>query len=683
VKAPSRWGRRIARSDRLRRLLCWVIQLYIRFVYRTNRWTIEGGEIPRGLRDAGQAFILAFWHGRLLMIPMAWQKLAPMHMLISAHRDGRIIADAVRYFGVNSIAGSTRRGGSAALRQMLKQLAAGDCVGITPDGPRGPAMQASLGIVNVARLARVPIVPVVFATSRGRVLRSWDRFHLARPFGRGVFIWGKPIQVEPELDETGLERTRVLVERRMNEMADQADRRVGQAAEQSRASVVLPALYRTMTAALMPLVLLYLKRRQRRGKEDGARVGERLGIASARRPTGPLVWIHTASVGEATSVLALMQRIVEQRPGVEILATTGTVAAARLLETRLPDNVRHQFVPIDLPRPVERFLDHWRPDLAIWIESELWPNLVLSTHRRGIPMLLLNGRLSDRSQARWRALPGMIRPILGAFALCLAQDELQAERFRRLGAPVVASVGDLKAAAAPLAADPAVIAELQGQIGARPLWLAASTHAGEEEIVAAAHRRVAESRPGLLTIIAPRHPVRGPAIAEMLQAAGLQVARRAASEPITRDTDVYLADTLGELGLFFRVAGIAFIGGSLTGKGGHNPFEAARLDCAVLHGPDMTNCAAMAEALAAARASETVRDPEDLARGVAALLADPGLRDERAAAAARVAAAGYGALDAVLGQLAPWLDALTPAAPVEFPPAERRRVAFGHADAHS
>jgi 3-deoxy-D-manno-octulosonic-acid transferase len=359
------------------------------------------------------------------------------------------------------------------------------------------------------------------------------------------------------------------------------------------------------------------------------------------------------------------------------------VAAARLLETRLPDGVQHQFVPIDLPRPVERFLDHWRPDLAIWVESELWPNLVLSTHRRGIPMLLLNGRLSDRSQARWRALPGMIQPILGAFALCLAQDELQAERFRRLGAPVVASVGDLKAAAEPLAADPAALTELRGQIGARPLWLAASTHAGEEEIAAAAHRRIAESRSGLLTIIAPRHPVRGPAIAEMLQADGLRVARRAAGEPITADTDVYLADTLGELGLFFRVAGIAFIGGSLTGKGGHNPFEAARLDCAVLHGPDMTNCAAMADALAAAGASETVRDSEDLARGVAALLANPPLRDERAAAAARVAAAGYGALDAVLGRLAPWLDALTPAAPIEFPHAERRRVALGHADARS
>src|SRR6266853_2583185 len=226
MKAPSRWGRRVVRSDRLRRLLCWVIQLYIRFVYLTNRWSVEGGEIPRQLRDSGQAFILAFWHGRLLMIPMAWQRLAPMHMLISAHRDGRIIADAVTYFGVGSIAGSTRRGGSSALRLMLKRLNAGECVGITPDGPRGPAMQATSGIVNLARLAGVPIVPIAFATSRRRVLPSWDRFHLALPFGRGAFLWGEPIEIARELDPAGLERARLLVEDRMNELAREAERRV-------------------------------------------------------------------------------------------------------------------------------------------------------------------------------------------------------------------------------------------------------------------------------------------------------------------------------------------------------------------------------------------------------------------------------------------------------------------------
>ena len=229
MRRPSRWVRHVLRGDGLRHLLCWVIHLYIRFVYLTNRWTVEGAEVPRRLRAAGRPFILAFWHGRLLMIPMAWQRLAPMHMLISAHRDGRIIADSVTYFGVQSIAGSTRRGGSAALRAMLKRLGDGACVGITPDGPRGPAMVASAGIVNVARLARVPVVPVAFATSRRRVLATWDRFHLALPFGRGVFLWGEPIEIAPDLDEDGIERARLLVESRMNRLAEDADRRVGHA----------------------------------------------------------------------------------------------------------------------------------------------------------------------------------------------------------------------------------------------------------------------------------------------------------------------------------------------------------------------------------------------------------------------------------------------------------------------
>lgn len=227
MKSPHRWGRRLLRSARLRRLACWLIAFYIRLVYRTNRWTVGGGEVPRRLRRDGRSFILAFWHGRLLLIPMAWQRLAPMHMLISAHRDGRIIADAVSHFGVNSIAGSSRRGGSSAMRAMLRRLDAGDCVGITPDGPRGPAMCASAGIVNLARLAGAPIVPIVFATSRRRLLHSWDRFHFALPFGRGVFLWGEPIEVARDLDENGIEQSRLLIETRMNELVRDADRQVG------------------------------------------------------------------------------------------------------------------------------------------------------------------------------------------------------------------------------------------------------------------------------------------------------------------------------------------------------------------------------------------------------------------------------------------------------------------------
>src|SRR5215831_11620011 len=355
-------------------------------------------------------------------------------------------------------------------------------------------------------------------------------------------------------------------------------------------------VYRALTRPLTPLALVYLARRRKRGKEHPTRLRERRGFPGGARPDAPLLWLHAASVGEATAVLGLIERLLDARPDLEILVTTGTVTSASLLETRLPARARHQFVPADLPSWTARFLDHWRPDMALWVESELWPNLVRATSARGIPMVLLNGRLSARSYARWRWWPGLIGPVLGAFALCLAQDEEQAERLRQLGAREVATLGDLKAAASTLPVDPMQLERLRRRIGSRPLWLAASTHPGEEEIAASVHRRLSETHPGLLTIIVPRHPARGDAIATMLAARGLRAAQRRRGEPITGDTDVYLGDTLGELGLFYSLAGIAFIGGSLVPKGGHNPFEAARLGCAVLQGPNIGNCAEIGRA---------------------------------------------------------------------------------------
>jgi 3-deoxy-D-manno-octulosonic-acid transferase len=423
---------------------------------------------------------------------------------------------------------------------------------------------------------------------------------------------------------------------------------------------MLPILYRMLTPPLTPLAVAYLKQRRNRGKEHPMRFRERQGIPSRPRPHGPLVWIHAASVGEATAILGLIERLQRLRREIEILVTTGTVTSAELLEKRLPAGARHQFVPADLPRWVARFLEHWRPGLALWVESEFWPNLVLQTQAHGVPMVLLNGRLSARSYRRWRQCPGLIRPMLRTFHLCFAQDEQQAERFRSLGARNVLSVGNLKATAAALDADQSELLQLRRWIGSRQCWLAASTHAGEERIAARAHQRIAAEHPGLLTIIVPRHPARGGIIGAMLAAAGLRVARRARREPVTSETEVYLADTMGELGLFYRLAGIAFIGGSLVPKGGHNPFEAARLGCAVLHGPDMSNSGGMATALASGEAAEIVTDAETLARAVSALLADPELRAQRAAAASSVAAAGLGVLDAVVERLAPWLDRLAP-----------------------
>jgi len=423
------------------------------------------------------------------------------------------------------------------------------------------------------------------------------------------------------------------------------------------------AAYRRLTTMLGPLLPLYLAARRRRGKEDRARFGERLGRAGAMRPPGPLAWLHAASVGEAASLLSLIDRLSRERPTLNLLVTTGTVTSARFLEARLPaGQARHQFVPVDRPLYVRRFLDHWRPNLAIWVESELWPNLVAATQARGITTILLNGRMSQRSYERWRRWPGLIAPLLGRFALCLGQDAAQAARLAELGARDAGTVGDLKSAAAPLPVDADDFARLSAEIDARPRWLAASTHPGEEEAVAAAHRNLQARRPGLLTIIAPRHPMRAAEIAASLQSQGLGVARRSQGDAITPAVAVYLADTLGEMGLFYRLADIAFIGGSLTPVGGHNPLEAALLGCAILHGPDMSNCAAATSELTQAGAAVMVGGSDELAAALDRLLADPAERRRRGKAAGAVAARDNGVLDSVLARLAPFLDAVAPAA---------------------
>lgn len=422
------------------------------------------------------------------------------------------------------------------------------------------------------------------------------------------------------------------------------------------------AAYRGATWLAAPLVRLYLRHRLALGKEDADRLPERRGEASRPRPAGPLVWLHAASVGESQSALALVGRILESREDMHVLVTSGTVTSARLLEQRLPPRAMHQFVPVDLAAWVRRFHDRWRPDLALFVESEFWPNLILETAARGCPLVLVNGRLSARSFARWQRAPALARTLLGRFVLCLGQTGQDRDRLAALGAPRVEYLGNLKYSAAPLPADEATLGALRRAVAGRPLWLAASTHPGEEALAADAHEVLAPRHPGLLTVIAPRHPGRGDEIATMLSARGLRVRRRSSGETPAQEDDVYLADTLGELGLFYRLAEIVFIGGSTGTLGGHNPLEAAQLHCAVLHGPDMANFRTVAADLKAAGAAVEVTGADDLADQVDRLLRDNEARRDLANGARKVTAANADALDRVMDALTPFLDALPHAA---------------------
>lgn len=415
-------------------------------------------------------------------------------------------------------------------------------------------------------------------------------------------------------------------------------------------------LYRAATFLGAPLIDAYLARRLKAGKEDAARFSERKGVASLPRPKGALIWLHGASVGEAISALPVIEKLRVIVPDATILLTTGTVASARLMEARLPKGVLHQYAPVDRKPWVSRFLDHWRPDLAIWFESEFWPNLLVETSARAVPMLLLNGRVSDRSFAGWKRYPGFAANLLERFALCLGQTKTDAKRLAALGASKAFSLGNLKFAAPPLPADADEIARLQATLGARPLWLAASTHPGEEDIAGQVHKLLQRARPDALTIIAPRHPARGADIAASLRAQGLKVAQRSANEPVAVDSDIYLADTMGELGIFYRLAPVVFMGKSLAGSGGQNPLEPARLGAAVLFGPRMDNFADIADRMAAQGAAEIAPDADGLACAVARLLGDASLLQARGDAAKNFARTEADALEAVMDAIKPFLS---------------------------
>jgi 3-deoxy-D-manno-octulosonic-acid transferase len=413
-------------------------------------------------------------------------------------------------------------------------------------------------------------------------------------------------------------------------------------------------LYRAATTALEPFAAFLLERRAKAGKEDRTRLHERLARPTTRRPSGRLVWLHGASVGESLSILPLVERLRAERPDVAVLVTSGTVTSAELLARRLPAGAIHQFLPVDTPGGAKRFLDHWRPDMAVFVESELWPNLLLTAKARGVKLALVSAKLSDKSYARWQARPFAAHELFSGFDLILAQDGRAADRLIGLGG-MVAGEADLKFGSAPLPVDEASLASLRARLGDRPMLLAASTHPGEDEIVLGAWRALPANkdygRPRL--VIVPRHPERGLTVADLALAAGATVCLRS-REP-DGSAEVIVADALGELGLWYRLADLALVAGSLVaGIGGHNPLEPARVDCPIVSGPHVEN---WLTAYADLRAADGVAfaDASVLSARLSDLLAGPEILKLQAARAqafvARRDAEARAGLDRILDLL--------------------------------
>jgi 3-deoxy-D-manno-octulosonic-acid transferase len=376
-------------------------------------------------------------------------------------------------------------------------------------------------------------------------------------------------------------------------------------------------LYCAGTALAAPLAPLALARRADRGKEDPARIDERKGVASAPRPEGRLAWIHAAGVGESLVGLTLARALTDAEPNLEVLLTSGTRTSAELVADRLPDRTRHQYAPVDAPGAARRFIDHWRPDLAVFVESELWPNLLIETAKSGAATALVNARMNAASLKRWGRWEASARRLLGAFDWIGAADRRTAEGLSTLAGREVGEVGNLKLEADPPPPDPDALAAARAAIGDRPVFVAASTHEDEEVELAAAHLRLRRDHADALMILAPRHPERAEAVAEILQLAGLTFARRSAGETPAPDTAVWLADTLGEMGLWFALAPAAFIAGSLVEAiGGHNPVEATRAGAAVITGPHVDS---FADVYATYRATGAVAVASDAAAIAAAV----------------------------------------------------------------
>lgn len=645
-----------------------LVARYMRFVRATSTVVLDPPD-AHAQADETHPFIFAMWHGQFMLMPTLHEGHFPVSAMVARHRDAAAIRVLLGAFDIGVVqgagAGSRRRdrGGASALRTAVRLLQEGTTLAMTADIPPGPARCAGTGIVMLAKYAGRPIVPFAVATSRFIALPTWSRLTINLPFSKLVYAVGEPIFVPADAGDDVIEERRRAVEAGLNRVTERAYALAGGNLKRATpppppAPLTGPApegawlrTYQAATSLLSFGTPLVLAARGWQGKEDPARRGERTGTASLPRPGGPLVWFHAASVGETNAVLPVIERLLAEREDLSVLLTTGTLTSAALAKRRLPARAVHQFIVLDVPEYVRAFLDHWRPDLAVFAESEIWPNLILEASRRAVPIALVNARMSGRSARRWRRLGGVSRPLFSRFDLVLAQNEGLKRTFRDLGARHVEALGNLKVDAPPPVVDDAARARLADALGGRPVLVAASTHEPEEEIVAAAHSLMARRLTGLCTIIAPRHPGRGKAIADMLRSRGLKVASRSTGALPDAETDIYVADTIGELGTLYSLAKVAFVGGSLIARGGQNPVEAIGHGAVVLTGPHWTNFRDFYRALIRHKGVREVASAEELARAAELILADEAelarMRDGARTALASLA----GALDRTVAAL--------------------------------
>lgn len=645
---------------------------FIRLVRRTSKAVYEPADVLDRLADTHPC-VVACWHGQFMMVAALRPENTKVAAMVARHGDAELIGEAMQALDVELIRGAgagTRRrdrGGAAALRASLGALADGYSLVMTADVPPGPARVTGPGIIAIGRMSGRPIVPVAVASKHFASLDTWSRLTFNLPYSTLALVAGDPIEIPPDADSDMLESKRLELETALNAVTRKAYELCGGDIARATPLDVLAAAsppdpglalnaYRAGTSLLRPVVPVLLNMRGQNGKEDLARRGERLGYAGRPRPEGQVIWVHAASVGETNAVLPLIDGILNANPHVHVLLTTGTITSANIAARRLPARAIHQYVPLDVPQYVGRFLDHWKPTIAIFTESDIWPNLVLAASARHVPLVLVNARMSPRSINRWRRFAKFGRPLFSRFAAILAQNDNIARALKRLGAPNVITAGNIKIDSPAPPVDPAAKARLKAAIGDRPVFLAASTHPGEDTVIAAAHSLMRRNLEGLLTIIVPRHPERGGGLAASLGGLGLKTQLRSRAPDPAPETEIYIADTIGELGTFYSVAPVALIGGSLVEHGGQNPIEAIRLGACVLTGPYTHNFRDAYTSLFRDKGAVEVRSSDDIARQVTKLLSDKLAAERMRAGADHALQTLGGALDKTLGAIQPLLE---------------------------
>lgn len=415
-------------------------------------------------------------------------------------------------------------------------------------------------------------------------------------------------------------------------------------------------LYSVAANLIAPLAYRRVAAKLKAHGTDPARFRERMGKSTVKRPDGPLIWFHAASVGESLSVLRLIRHMGDLHPGWQFLMTSGTATSAEIVGRRLPPRCIHQFAPLDAKRAIRRFLTHWQPKAAIFVESELWPQMLQMTRAAGIPLALLNARISDRSARNWKRFPATSRHLMGHFNVIHTQDARTTDHLHDLGLPHAYTGQNLKSVSGPLPFDADEKTRLEAKVADRPLWVASSTHPDEDEVMIAAQKALLVDHPELLLILVPRHPDRATAISALIDAADLQGSRRAAGEDLMANTQVYLADTLGETGLWYALSPITCLCGSFTPVGGHNPYEPAYAGSAVLHGPLYTNFAQTYADFDANGGARQVADAPALAREVSTLLQSADTLSAMQEKSQAFAAAQDDMLDAITETLTKALD---------------------------